>query len=256
MRVLDACAAPGGKSTHLLELENIELTILDNSIHRLQKVRENLTRLKLSAHQIIDGDARYPAQWWDGRLFDRIMVDAPCSASGVVRRHPDIKWRRKPEDISHYAQTQLTILEGMWPLLKHGARLLYITCSIFQEENILLVKNFYCITRKQNCCLRLTHNSTVGSYCLTTIMMVSFMPLYKNIKPTVLTEKSFKQLAMLCLLTLITLPLFASPGGSIHIKSFDFRKSTESFRMDVLADISLNQTLEDALKKELNWFLW
>lgn len=142
MRVLDACAAPGGKSTHLLELADIELTILDNSIHRLQKVKENLARLKLSAHQIIDGDARYPAQWWDGRLFDRIMVDAPCSASGVVRRHPDIKWRRKPEDISHYAQTQLAILEGMWPLLKRGARLLYITCSIFQEENTLLVKKF------------------------------------------------------------------------------------------------------------------
>lgn len=142
MRVLDACAAPGGKSTHLLELADIELIILDNDVNRLQKVKENLARLKLSAHRIVDGDARHPAQWWDGQLFDRIMVDAPCSASGVVSRHPDIKWHRKPEDISHFAQTQRTILEGMWPLLKPGARLLYITCSIFQEENDLLVKKF------------------------------------------------------------------------------------------------------------------
>jgi len=142
MRVLDACAAPGGKSTHLLELANIELTILDNNANRLQKVKENLVRLKLSAHRIIDGDARHPHQWWDGQLFDRIMVDAPCSASGVVSRHPDTKWRRKPEDIAHFAQTQRTILEAMLPLLKPGARLLYITCSIFQEENDLLVKKF------------------------------------------------------------------------------------------------------------------
>lgn len=142
MRVLDACAAPGGKSTHLLELANIELTILDNNANRLQKVKKNLTRLKLSAHRIIDGDARHPHQWWDGQLFDRIMVDAPCSSSGVVSRHPDIKWHRKPEDIAHFAQTQRTILEAMLPLLKPGARLLYITCSIFQEENDLLVKKF------------------------------------------------------------------------------------------------------------------
>lgn len=142
MRVLDACAAPGGKSTHLLELADIELTILDNNINRLQRVKENLARLKLSAHRIIDGDARHPAQWWDGQLFDRIMVDAPCSASGVVSRHPDIKWRRKPEDIAHFAQTQRTILEEMWPLMKRSARLLYITCSIFQEENDLLIKKF------------------------------------------------------------------------------------------------------------------
>lgn len=142
MRVLDACAAPGGKSTHLLEMANIELTILDNNPHRLQMVEQNLARLKLYAHQIISGDACHPAQWWDGRLFDRIMVDAPCSASGVVSRHPDIKWRRKPEDIAHFARTQRAILEGMWPLLKPGARLLYITCSVFQEENDLLVKKF------------------------------------------------------------------------------------------------------------------
>ncbi|MDT8363201.1 MAG: 16S rRNA (cytosine(967)-C(5))-methyltransferase RsmB [Nitrosomonas sp.] len=142
MRVLDACAAPGGKSTHLLEMADIELTILDNNADRLQKVKENLARLKLSAHQIICGDARHPSQWWHGQLFDRIMVDAPCSASGVVSRHPDIKWHRKPSDVAHFAQTQAAILEGMWPLLQHGAELLYITCSIFQEENNLLVTKF------------------------------------------------------------------------------------------------------------------
>lgn len=142
MRVLDACAAPGGKSTHLLELADIELTILDNNAARLRRVTENLARLKLSARKMICGDACHPKQWWDGQLFDRIMVDAPCSASGVVSRHPDIKWRRQPGDIARFAQTQLTILEGMWPLLKPGARLLYITCSIFQEENDWLVKKF------------------------------------------------------------------------------------------------------------------
>ncbi len=142
MRILDACAAPGGKSTHLLEIADIELTILDNNADRLQRVTENLVRLKLFAHKIIAGDACYPKQWWDGQLFDRIMVDAPCSASGVVSRHPDIKWHRKPEDITRFAQNQLAILEGMWPLLKPGARLLYITCSIFKEENDWLINKF------------------------------------------------------------------------------------------------------------------
>jgi 16S rRNA (cytosine967-C5)-methyltransferase len=134
MRVLDACAAPGGKSAHLLESADVELVSLDKDEQRLLRVRENLQRLGLAA-QVICGDAASPQDWWDGKVFQRILADVPCSASGVVRRHPDIKWLRRPEDIESFAAQQLQILNALWPLLARDGKLLYATCSIFEREN-------------------------------------------------------------------------------------------------------------------------
>ncbi|MEZ5537243.1 MAG: 16S rRNA (cytosine(967)-C(5))-methyltransferase RsmB [Thiolinea sp.] len=134
-RVLDACAAPGGKTCHLLErYEGIELTALDNSEKRLHQVRENLQRLQLSA-VVMTADAADPASWWDGRPFDRILLDAPCSATGVIRRHPDIKLLRKDRDIVVLQQLQQEILAATWKVLKPGGLLLYATCSVLPEEN-------------------------------------------------------------------------------------------------------------------------
>ncbi len=135
-RVLDACAAPGGKTGHLLEHSPglAELVALDREPARVKLIEENLTRLGLSAKTII-GDAANPAAWWDKRLFDRILADAPCSATGVIRRHPDIKIRRRPEDLPRLVATQERILDGLWPLLKPGGKLLYATCSILPVEN-------------------------------------------------------------------------------------------------------------------------
>ncbi len=134
--VLDACAAPGGKTGHLLEHspELAELVALDREPQRVKLIAENLTRLGLSARTII-GDAANPAPWWDERPFDRILADVPCSATGVIRRHPDIKIRRRPEDLLRLAATQAGILDGLWPLLKPGGKLLYATCSILPVEN-------------------------------------------------------------------------------------------------------------------------
>jgi 16S rRNA (cytosine967-C5)-methyltransferase len=129
MRVLDACAAPGGKSAHLLESYNIKLVALDKDEYRLNRVQENLQRLKFNA-LLICGDAAQPEDWWDGVTFDRILADVPCSASGVVRRHPDIKWLRRPSDIEGFALQQEQILEALWPLLARGGKLLYATCSV------------------------------------------------------------------------------------------------------------------------------
>lgn len=134
MRVLDACAAPGGKSGHLLELADIDLTAIDADETRLRRVRENLDRLQQSA-RIIVGDASQPAAWWDGQPYDRILADVPCSATGVVRRHPDIKWLRRPEDFAKFARQQAAMLDALWPLLASGGKLLYATCSIFPVEN-------------------------------------------------------------------------------------------------------------------------
>ena len=133
-RVLDACAAPGGKSCHLLELAKIQLTALDCDGPRLAKVQQNLDRLGLSA-KLQTGDAAEPASWWDGQLFDRILADVPCSASGVVRRHPDIKWLRRHSDVAKFATTQAQIIDSFWQLLAPGGKLLYATCSIFPLEN-------------------------------------------------------------------------------------------------------------------------
>ncbi len=134
MRVLDACAAPGGKATHMLELADVELVALDNDERRLDRVRANLTRLGLSA-QVVCGDASEYASWWDGRAFDRILADVPCSASGVARRHPDIKWLRRAADITQFARLQGRMLEALWQVLGSGGKLLYVTCSVFREEN-------------------------------------------------------------------------------------------------------------------------
>lgn len=134
MRVLDACAAPGGKTTHLLELADIEVVAVDREEERLQRVRENLLRQQQEA-QVVCGDAAMPDTWWDGKPFQRILADVPCSASGVVRRHPDIKWLRRPEDIDNFAVQQLQILESLWLLLAGDGKLLYVTCSVFAREN-------------------------------------------------------------------------------------------------------------------------
>jgi len=141
MRVLDACAAPGGKTTHLLELADIELVAIDKEEERLRRVRENLQRLNLRA-QIVCGDAATPKDWWDGKLFQRILADVPCSASGVVRRHPDIKWLRRPEDIEGFAVQQAQILESLWSLLARDGKLLYATCSVLERENQQVVQAF------------------------------------------------------------------------------------------------------------------
>ena len=132
-RVLDACAAPGGKTAHLLESAELDLLALDSDPQRLNRVQETLQRLQLSA-ELRAGDGRNPQAWWDGRPFDAILLDAPCSASGIVRRHPDIRWLRRPDDITALARTQSELLEALWPLLKPGGRLLYATCSIFKAE--------------------------------------------------------------------------------------------------------------------------
>jgi 16S rRNA (cytosine967-C5)-methyltransferase len=141
MRVLDACAAPGGKTGHLLERAGVDLTALDLSGPRLERVRSNLARLRLAAHLLV-ADATEPGTWWDGRPFDRILVDAPCSASGVIRRHPDIKLLRRPDDLPELARRQRLMLERLWPLLRPGGRLLYSTCSVFREENAGVVASF------------------------------------------------------------------------------------------------------------------
>lgn len=141
MRVLDACAAPGGKTAHILETAQVAMLALDKDDTRLQRVEQNLQRLKLEA-QLRVGDASMPVMWWDGKSFDRILADVPCSASGVVRRHPDIKWLRRPADISAFAEQQREILRALWPLLACGGKLLYATCSVFQQENEQVIANF------------------------------------------------------------------------------------------------------------------
>jgi 16S rRNA (cytosine967-C5)-methyltransferase len=141
MRVLDACAAPGGKTAHILELAAVELLALDKDEKRLQRVAENLQRLGLTAELVV-GDAADPDSWWDGKTFQRILADVPCSASGVVRRHPDIKWLRRRADISGFAAQQLGILCSLWRLLEQGGKLLYTTCSVFQQENEQVITAF------------------------------------------------------------------------------------------------------------------
>ena len=142
MRVLDACAAPGGKTCHLLErYPQIELVALDNSAKRIKQVYENLTRLNLAATVKV-ADAVDLAAWWDGQTFERILLDAPCSATGVIRRHPDIKLLRKKTDIATLQQQQATLLQALWQVLKQGGLLLYATCSILPEENNLQIEQF------------------------------------------------------------------------------------------------------------------
>ncbi len=135
-RVLDVCAAPGGKTAHILEHESglSAVCAVDIDADRLRRVEQNLTRLDLRA-TAVQGDANTPHAWWDGEQFDRILLDAPCSASGVIRRHPDIKHLRQSNDIEALTQLQARILESVWPLLRSGGMLLYATCSILPQEN-------------------------------------------------------------------------------------------------------------------------
>ncbi len=140
-RVLDVCAAPGGKTGHMLELAELEMVAVDVDVDRLQRVTENLQRLGKSA-QCVVGDAREPEAWWDGQLFDRILLDAPCSATGVIRRHPDIKWLRQAEDIPALVELQAQILDAIWLLLKPGGMLLYATCSVLPQENARQIAAF------------------------------------------------------------------------------------------------------------------
>jgi 16S rRNA (cytosine967-C5)-methyltransferase len=133
MQVLDACAAPGGKTTHLAELADIELTALELDAGRARRIDDNLQRTGTRARVLVS-DAARPAAWWDGRPFQRILLDAPCSASGIVRRHPDIPWLRRPADVAQLATLQAQLLEALWPLLEVGGRLLYVVCSVFPQE--------------------------------------------------------------------------------------------------------------------------
>ncbi len=133
-QVVDACAAPGGKTGHILELADVRMTALDRDCARLERVGENLRRLGLDA-RIHCTDAIELATWWDGVPVDRVLLDAPCSASGVVRRHPDIKWLRRPQDVAGFTGQQRGLLDALWQVVARGGKLLYVTCSVFREEN-------------------------------------------------------------------------------------------------------------------------
>jgi 16S rRNA (cytosine967-C5)-methyltransferase len=132
-RVLDACAAPGGKTAHLLELADLDVLALDVDPLRLASVRDTLNRLHLTA-QLRAADARETAAWWDGQPFDAVLLDAPCTASGIVRRHPDVRWLRRPDDVVALSRVQSQMLDALWPLVAAGGRLLYATCSVFRAE--------------------------------------------------------------------------------------------------------------------------
>jgi 16S rRNA (cytosine967-C5)-methyltransferase len=149
MRVLDACAAPGGKSVHLLETEDISLVALDNDKSRLARVADNLDRLGFKA-ELLCGDARHK-DWWDGQVFDRILADVPCTASGIVRRHPDIRWLRRPEDARALAKLGSAILDNLWSMLRPGGLMLFVTCSIWPEESELQAESFC----QRHSCVRL-----------------------------------------------------------------------------------------------------
>jgi 16S rRNA (cytosine967-C5)-methyltransferase len=140
-RILDACAAPGGKTGHLLELTDAEVVALEVDPARAQRIHDNLNRLGLSA-QVQVADAENTQSWWDGRKFDGILLDAPCTASGIVRRHPDIRWLRRERDVAQLAQSQQRLIQALWPLLLPGGRLLFCTCSIFKAEGDAQVQSF------------------------------------------------------------------------------------------------------------------
>jgi 16S rRNA (cytosine967-C5)-methyltransferase len=140
-RVLDACAAPGGKSAHILESADVALTALDADPERCAELRRNLARLGLEA-EVRTADCTLPESWWDGTPYDRVLADVPCSGSGVARRHPDLKWLRRPSDLAAYAARQARILDVLWRTLAPGGKLLYVTCSVFAEENGAVVDAF------------------------------------------------------------------------------------------------------------------
>ena len=141
MTVLDACAAPGGKAAHLLELADIKLTALDVDARRLARVQSNLDRLGLSATLKVGNAANVDA-WWDGQPFERVLADVPCTASGVVRRHPDAKWLRRETDLRKFAKQQADIIDALWQTLARGGKMLYCTCSLFDQENAAQISSF------------------------------------------------------------------------------------------------------------------
>ena len=140
-RVLDACAAPGGKTAHLLEISDAEVTALDIDATRCERIDQNLRRLGVVARVKV-ADATETSTWWDGQLFDAILLDAPCSGSGVVRRHPDIAWLRRESDMAQFVATQARLLNALWPLLKPAGRMLYCTCSVFRAEGEEQIQTF------------------------------------------------------------------------------------------------------------------
>tara|TARA_R110002073_G_scaffold13953_13_gene58018 strand:- start:343 stop:1092 length:750 start_codon:yes stop_codon:yes gene_type:complete len=143
LRVLDACAAPGGKTCHILESEHLlsSMTSIDMSQTKLDRIKENLERLRLSAN-LVAADASDVNGWWDGKAFDRILLDAPCSATGVIRRHPDIKLLRKPLQVEELTKIQAKLLKNLWACLKPGGLLVYTTCSLLRQENEQIIKGF------------------------------------------------------------------------------------------------------------------
>ena len=149
-RVLDACAAPGGKSAHIAETADVKLTALDIDAARCADVKRNLARLGL-AGEVLAADCSSPAAWWEGVAFDRILADVPCSASGVVRRHPDIKWLRRATDVAAFAARQARILDALWRTLVPDGKLLYVTCSVFPEENGAVIDAFVARTPGARC---------------------------------------------------------------------------------------------------------
>jgi 16S rRNA (cytosine967-C5)-methyltransferase len=140
-RVLDACAAPGGKTAHLLEMATAQVTALEIDPQRSERIAQTLQRLGLHA-KVVVADAAQPASWWEGELYDAILLDAPCTASGIVRRHPDIAWLRRESDVAQLAAVQARLLKAMWKLLKPGGRLLYCTCSVFRAEGDGQIQTF------------------------------------------------------------------------------------------------------------------
>jgi 16S rRNA (cytosine967-C5)-methyltransferase len=140
-KVLDACAAPGGKTAHILERADVDLTALDIDAARCERVARTLERLALKARVEV-ADCTRPETWWDGAHFDRVLADVPCSSSGVARRHPDLKWLRRESDVAAFAARQAAILQALWQVLAPDGKLLYVTCSVFPQENEALVESF------------------------------------------------------------------------------------------------------------------
>ena len=135
LRLLDACAAPGGKTAHLLELADARVTALEVDARRAERIHDTLDRLGLQAEAVHVADAEQVKAWWDGQLYDGILLDAPCSASGIVRRHPDIVWLRRAADIEQLAAIQSRLLQRLWPLVRPGGRLLYCTCLLYTSPS-------------------------------------------------------------------------------------------------------------------------
>jgi 16S rRNA (cytosine967-C5)-methyltransferase len=141
LSVLDACAAPGGKAGQILETADVRLVALDRDRARAQRIEQNLARLDLAADVRV-ADAKDVDRWWDGACFDRILLDAPCTGSGIVRRHPDIKWLRRESDLASFTVQQRQLLEALWRVLASDGKFLYATCSVFPEENRSQIADF------------------------------------------------------------------------------------------------------------------